>query len=98
MTFSIEKEKLPNFSKQSFEVITLELGRFDDESVWEIDWEGEFSVTYPGGCCWVITYDEFNQAQMDELDKYIATHQAEIDAKAELDRIDDKAHSEWMSR
>ena len=36
--------------------------------------------------------------QREQLKDYIAANQAEIDANAELDRIDDKAHGEWMSR
>lgn len=82
MTFSIEKEKLPSFSKQSFEVITLELFQQDSESAWEINWRGECLVAYPDGRCWSYPVEFITSSQFDELESYIAANQAEIEKQA----------------
>lgn len=98
MTFSIEKEKLPSFSKQIFEVITLDLYQKGKDDEWLINWRGDIIKSYANGPCWECDPMFMTLPQREQLKDYIAANQAEIDAKAELDRIDDKAHGEWMSR
>lgn len=95
MTFSIEKSKLPRFSGQRWEVITLELGRFDGESEWVIDWLGEIIVSDTKHDCWIINGYGFTIAQEMSLNDYIAANQAEIEKQAQENREADRADYEY---
>lgn len=95
MKFSINKSKLPSFSNQAWEVITLELDRFDDESAWEIDWDGEITLYEKKNACWIIDPSEITSKQQSEIDDYIAANQAAIDKKADDESYSNRADYEY---
>ena len=103
MTFSIEKSKLPITGKHCDTHIDVELYQEDADSEWKVDKKKSFVFWVKGRTdnkpyLYEMRDSEIPIEMRYEIFEYIAANQAEIDAKAELDRIDDKAHGEWMSR
>lgn len=95
MTFSIEKSKLPNFSKQSFEVITLDLYQKGKDDEWLINWRGDIIKSYANGPCWECDPMFMTLPQREQLKDYIATNQAEIEKQAKENREADRADYEY---